>query len=278
MTVLVVGASGFLGSQLVRALRNNGRHVVGTTRAPAHPSHITLDLLDGEAIANTLDRVRPSTVVNLAGAGLPRDGRGPEAAESNVVGSRMLAQAVLECRVRPFLIHAGSALEDASSEVSEYSLSKAAGTEAVAVTLHDVGHLIVRIHSVYGPTQPRGRFLSDLIDSLLAGAAFTIQHPERSRDFCFVDDVVGILSRVSMTNDLTGVHEIGSGVQTSLRRAAVKVVRILGVSETLLRFDTVADGGTDAGDGGQRPLPSLLCRTPLDQGLLTTVRMRRCGG
>lgn len=71
MRVLVIGATGAVGAPLVRQLRARHHEVVGTSRSPrkfdqlralgADP--IALDVLDAEAVGNTLASVRPDAIV-----------------------------------------------------------------------------------------------------------------------------------------------------------------------------------------------------------------------
>lgn len=71
MRVLVIGATGAVGAPLVRQLRARHHEVVGTSRSPrkfdqlraldADP--VALDVLDAEAVGNTLASVRPDAIV-----------------------------------------------------------------------------------------------------------------------------------------------------------------------------------------------------------------------
>ncbi len=71
MRVLVVGASGAIGSRLVPQLRKRGHDVIGSSRSPAkgetlralgaHP--IVLDALDGDAVRTAIAANRPDAVV-----------------------------------------------------------------------------------------------------------------------------------------------------------------------------------------------------------------------
>ncbi|MFE5210916.1 SDR family oxidoreductase [Streptomyces sp. NPDC056600] len=70
MTLLIVGAGGYLGSELARQATASGRPVAGTfaTRPGDLPgmAWLPLDLRDRSALDRVLDEMRPDTVVNTA--------------------------------------------------------------------------------------------------------------------------------------------------------------------------------------------------------------------
>jgi nucleoside-diphosphate-sugar epimerase len=81
LKVLVTGATGFVGQWLVRELRASGHEAVGS------PPSTELDLLDRDAVANLIDRVRPDAVAHLAGVSYGPDARrDPDRAFSVNVG------------------------------------------------------------------------------------------------------------------------------------------------------------------------------------------------
>ena len=74
MLVMVVGASGVVGQQLVPQLLAAGHTVVATTRSSPAPaaaerlSHRRLDLLDADAVTALVHEVRPDAIVHQATA------------------------------------------------------------------------------------------------------------------------------------------------------------------------------------------------------------------
>ncbi|GAA3637667.1 NAD-dependent epimerase/dehydratase family protein [Microlunatus ginsengisoli] len=76
MRVLVVGATGAMGTSLVPRLVEAGHQVLGTTRSAARVPAIqaaggegvVLEVLDRSAVAGALDRVRPEVVIHQATA------------------------------------------------------------------------------------------------------------------------------------------------------------------------------------------------------------------
>ncbi|HZA05733.1 MAG TPA: NAD-dependent epimerase/dehydratase family protein, partial [Propionibacteriaceae bacterium] len=74
MLVLVVGASGVVGQQLVPQLLEAGHTVVATTRSSPAPAvaerleHRRLDLLEADAVTSLVHEVRPDAIVHQATA------------------------------------------------------------------------------------------------------------------------------------------------------------------------------------------------------------------
>jgi len=85
MRVLVVGASGAIGSHLVPQLADRGHQVTGTSRSAAKAGYLrslgaeaaVLDVLDAAAVRATVAAVRPDAIIyqatDLAGRGLSRN-------------------------------------------------------------------------------------------------------------------------------------------------------------------------------------------------------------
>lgn len=76
MRILVAGATGAVGRQLVPALRTRGHDVVGTTRTPSKTNtldhmgagSLVLDILDADAVMRAARDLRPDVIVHQATA------------------------------------------------------------------------------------------------------------------------------------------------------------------------------------------------------------------
>jgi uncharacterized protein (TIGR01777 family) len=111
-TILLAGASGFLGSHLARALAADGHDVVGLSRRP-RATDVGWDPERGMLDRDALARVAPHIVINLAGAPIAQRwtsvGR-RRIRESRVVGTHALAAAVAALSPRPTLMIGASAI------------------------------------------------------------------------------------------------------------------------------------------------------------------------
>ncbi|MEE2830442.1 MAG: NAD-dependent epimerase/dehydratase family protein [Myxococcota bacterium] len=185
MTVVVTGASGFIGSVLVRELLARGRSV----RAVVHNTPAELKGLDVELVqADVRDReslarafAGAGTVFHLAAVISLTGDLGGRVTETNVTGARNAARAALEQGVGRFVhfssIHAfdltdpEATIRESSARVGSghpiYDRTKAAGEAAVReVIAEGLDGVIVHPSGVLGPGDSRpsriGQVLLDL--------------------------------------------------------------------------------------------------------------------
>jgi UDP-glucose 4-epimerase len=115
-----------------------------------------------------------------------------------------------------------------------YALSKRLGEEACF--LHPAPATVVRLTSVFGPGQVAREKATGAIAIFAAraleGAPIVIGgDPQRTRDFLYVDDLVPALERIATENRWNELLTLGSGISTSLLRAA-ELVRDAAGSES----------------------------------------------
>lgn len=67
MRILVIGASGLLGSHVLKAAQTTGHAVVGTYRRQPEPGLVQLDCADSSAVDSLLRAQKPDVVVHAAG-------------------------------------------------------------------------------------------------------------------------------------------------------------------------------------------------------------------
>ncbi len=249
--ILILGASGFLGANLVRHFASNagsgGEDEVIALTGPSDPkSHWRLEGLDRSRIrfesCDVTDRSRfrkqlrdlaPHTVVNCAVYGhLPNQQDLDLMYAVNFTAVRDLCDAVAGIPGFRALIHAGSASEYgyncvAPSETghmqpdSEYSVSKIASTAYLQYLgkARDFPVWILRIYLAYGPFQDSNRLLSRLIEGGATGKWPELTDPEISRDFIHVDDIAKAMDAIlDRQSKLTPgeVFNLGTGIKTRL--------------------------------------------------------------
>lgn len=151
--VAVTGATGFIGTQLVRRLASDGRPVRILTRRIPADRHFPLpkveavigDLADPQALDRLLTGA--GSVIHLAGAVKARSAEAFQVA--NVLGTRAIAEAAARqknCR----LIHVSS-LAAREPQLSDYALSKSDAELEVGKLSSGLRWIIIRPPAVYGP-------------------------------------------------------------------------------------------------------------------------------
>lgn len=177
MTALIIGASGFLGTELVRQAVSRGHPAAGTFRsrpgtAPGVSWH-PMDLRDPRAVNAVVEAVDPSVVINASSGG----------ADWAVTADGSVRLAELTARHGIRLVHVSSDAVFSGSRitydetalpdpVTPYGAGKAAAETAVRL-LH-ANAVVARTSLIIGDGgSPHERFVRELAAGLRAGALFT---------------------------------------------------------------------------------------------------------
>jgi len=127
-----------------------------------------------------------------------------------------------------------------------YALSKWLGEQVCRE--HPAPATVTRISSAYGPGQVAWEGATGAIAAFTAraleGAPIVIKgNPDRTRDFVYVDDVVGALEAIMSSGRWNETITLASGVATSLRQAAELVREVTGSeSEIQTQAGELAEG------------------------------------
>lgn len=245
--ILVTGASGFVGSHLVRRLAGTGADVhvflrssSGTRRLGDIPDRLTrhnADLADPSSIRAAVSRLRPRTIFHCAAWG-GHPGQTDEAAifGTNLVGTFHLLAACAEAGFDRF-VHTGSSSEygmktgpmsegDEPAPGDAYGASKAGATlwcRAIAAS-RKLPVVTLRLFSPYGPWDDPARLIPSVSRAFLEGRPPRLASPSGARDFVYIDDVVdGCLLAASVSSAAGEIINIGSGRQAT----AGEVVNLL---------------------------------------------------
>ena len=254
MKVLVTGASGFTGRQMMRLLASQqGVTSFGLVRQlPPDPasrcSYVTADILDRPGLEAALAQVHPDALIHLAGL---THGTAGALHETNVTGTKNILDAVLaanpECRI---LVVSSSAVYGYAGDlpipdttplnpVTDYGRSKVA-QEAVSLEYAGNGAAvaIARPFNLAGPGQPGtfvcGRIVSQVIEiERKKREALELREIVSSRDLIDVRDVVkgywALVSHADFSGDCAGrVFNLGSGKTYPLSTVIALIAEITG--------------------------------------------------
>lgn len=257
-SVLITGATGFIGRHLSRALSASGVRVFGLSRS-ASPDiveghNFVGDVTDRACVHDIVAEVRPAYVFHLAANKARRaeieDFR--RCLDDNLIGTLNLIEACEASSNTKRFIAVGTCEEYGGAEapyseamreapVSAYSCSKVAVTQLLQ-TFHRIRGfpvVVLRPSLAYGPGQGEEMFLPALIRALLTGRRFAMSRGEQTRDYVYVEDVVEALLLAAVRPAAPGeVINISSGEPT-------RIIEIAKLAATLIGDD--AEGLIDFG-------------------------------
>lgn len=255
MKVLVTGAAGFIGSQVVRQLLAAGEDVTAVVRpgSPRTRLHGLPDLRcaeasldDTDAVGRLLVHARPDAVMHLAWYANPRDYLTSAESLGSMRTTIGLAQRVFATGC-PKFVGVGTCLEYSPSDEpvgedhpsdprSLYASAKhAAWLVARALAARAAAELVwARVFHLFGPGEDPSRLVPTVTASLRRGEPIDLTGGEQVRDYMHVADVAGGLLTL-LQPGLTGAVNVCLGTAGALRDLLCVLGRLAGRPE-LLRF------------------------------------------
>lgn len=252
-SVLVTGATGFVGANLVRRLLAEGAVVHIFLREGAKIWRLDdvlaqlqvhwVDLTDPAAVKRRVDAIRPQVIYHLAAyGGYPFQQDLRRVFKTNLEGTINLVEA---CAVYGFhmFVNTGASSEygwksnpmredEALDPNSYYAIAKAAATHYCRYTAvaRKLPIVTLRLFSVYGPWEEPSRFIPTLIFHLMEGRLPPLVSPTTARDFIYIEDVVNAYLAAADRPELAGeVLNVGTGIQRTIREVIDTALALTGI-------------------------------------------------
>jgi polyisoprenyl-phosphate glycosyltransferase len=242
--ILVLGAAGFVGANLLRMLLKHRDDVYGVVRLlPAwrleglDSQHILeVDLTDLAATRNMIAKLSPATLFDCIAYGAYSFETDYNLIYRTNFTSLVQLVELLAQTSFTALVHAGSSSEyglksagpsedESLQPNSHYAVSKAAASDYItfAGKVRRLPVANLRLYSVYGPYEDVSRLIPNLVAKGMKGEFPPFVDPKTSRDFVYVDDVCAafIMTAAKLTPDLYGESfNIGAGRKTTIAELA----------------------------------------------------------
>jgi dolichol-phosphate mannosyltransferase len=294
----VIGASGFLGSNVFRALFEFREDVVGTVfsgdswRLEGIPSQslIHLNLTDPISVHAFTARFEPRTIFDCSSYGAYSFENDWERIHYTNFFSLVRIMEMFRKRDLVAYIHAGSSSEYGSNARgpsedspllpnSHYAVSKAAASMALTYFGKTMGLPVanLRLYSLYGPYEDSSRLIPTLCKKSLQAEMPLFAGRKVSRDFLHVKDAVAAFvdAALAMGPSLKGESfNIGTGRRTSLEELAQLARRLFSLPQEP-EFDPKVGHAWDVEEWFANPSKAFASfgwkpRIHLEEGLVAT--------
>ncbi len=250
--VLVTGASGFIGANLVRSLLYQGHEVHILLRDPGIRMRLEqlknqlvrhyAELSDPASILNMVSHIEPDLVFHLAHYGGNSSENNTALIRKVIIdGTAGLFDACLKVGSAKAIVNAGSSSEYGAKAVpmkedmplepnTYYGCAKVWATFYGQHLAREKGLPVITLRpfSVFGPWEASKRFIPKAILASLQGEGILrISDGNIVRDFIFVDDVVRAFIAAAGSDCFGQVFNIGYGEQMKLLEAVALIQKHL---------------------------------------------------
>ncbi|MDA0811656.1 MAG: NAD(P)-dependent oxidoreductase [Verrucomicrobia bacterium] len=261
-TLLLTGASGFLGRECLPALMCAGFTVHAVSREPQEMADVGVqwhlgDLMDSASIETLIHDVAPTHLVHCAW--YVAHGKFWHAKENlqmvqasielfNAFGRHggQRAIGIGTCAEYQFGRSRLGELDTPTLPTTVYGSCKAAAGFALmgCAKLYGFSAAWARIFFPYGPGAPPQQFLPSLLKALRHNAMFEMSDGSQIRDFIHVSDIADAICRLARNVDVQGPINLGTGDARTLRSVAEQVRTIMG-SSCDIKFGAVERSSDD---------------------------------
>jgi CDP-paratose synthetase len=243
MKIFISGASGYLGSHLVRTLSKT-HQVIALIRSSSSQSRLKnlpieiVYLDEEEALEKAFQAHAPEIVISTA-ALYGRKGESMSALiEANIdLPTKLLSLASRYCS--KVFINTGTSLPD---NISPYALTK---NTFVKLSEFNKGNepkfINLALEHFYGPEDDPSKFTSYVINRCLKNENLQLTSGKQQRDFIYIDDVVSayeiIISNIGRLETFETIP-VGSGESPTVREL-VEVIHGCSDSKSVLEFGAI---------------------------------------
>jgi CDP-paratose synthetase len=243
MNILISGASGYLGSHLVKSLSSEHQVValIRSSSSKMRLQNFPIDIvyLDEEGeLEKVFQTHKPEVVINTAALYGRKGGAVSELVEANIGFPVKLLALANQYKSKAF-INTGTSLPD---NISPYALTKNTFVHLAKFNINNTPKFInIALEHFYGADDDASKFTSYVINSCLKDEDLKLTSGEQQRDFIYIDDVVSayeiIVSNIAKLEPFETIP-VGSGESPTVREF-VEIIHACSHSKSKLEFGAI---------------------------------------
>ena len=260
-TILITGATGFLGSHLAEELLNQGFTVVALMRSTsnfwrcnAFMNKIRWINYDNLSCAEQeIINCKPEIMIHAAWHGVKATDRNNWIEqEKNLAFLVSLFEVVKKTTISKIIALGSQAeygrFEGAVEEDYPLNPNCAYGVNKVCVSYllklfseqNNIDWYWIRIFSVFGPREEKHWLIPAAIDNLLNGKEMKLTSCEQQYDYLYTKDfVAGIISVIRSTKSISGIFNMSSGLTVKLKDILLFLQKNLSSHQEFLKIGSL---------------------------------------
>ena len=248
-SILLTGATGYLGSKLGRRLLENGYRIIAVHLNHEEEEEFKYDLNFSSQVKRvylsdvTIEEIFRNDVRGIIHTSTLY-GRSGETVTDLIKANVIFPVELLTNAVKnnvEFFINTDTIL---NKYISPYALTKSSVTDWMKFYADDIKMIDIKLDHFYGPKDKNTKFIASVLEKLLNNEEeIDLTEGKQTRDFMYVEDVIEIYNVVLANIDKMmlgqiNVFEAGTDKKTSIRYVAEKLKELTG-SSTKLNFGAI---------------------------------------
>jgi nucleoside-diphosphate-sugar epimerase len=247
--ILITGATGYLGSHLLRMLIDKNYSIVLLIRSTSNLHKINdlltkvsaVYIIEEDGINRAFSEHEIECVFHCATS----YGRDQNDSLQIIQANLILPLTILNTGKKYGLKYFFNTDTLLDKRISEYSLSKRQFNDWLKVLSNNVVAVNIALEHFYGPGDDKSKFVSWVVDSVLKNVpTLNLTKGEQKRDFIYITDVISAFLAIFNWAKLQSVgyfpFEVGSGVNTSIKDLVNEIANISNFNKEKLNFGAIS--------------------------------------
>ena len=242
MKILVTGGSGFIGTNLIKSIKNKHDVTVFDVNPPKLENipFIQGNIIDQKFVEESIKDF--DIVIHLAAAvGVSYTDNEPiNTLDFNIEGTKNVLKACEKNSIKKLIFSSSSEIygeplnlpiseDDFAIPITTYGLSKLVAEEYIKSYSKTIGlqYTILRFFNAYGANQSTNFVIPNFVSLALENKPITIHHDgSQIRSFCHIDDIIqGI--ELSLENNENQIFNIGNDSEPiTIKKLAEKIINL----------------------------------------------------